>query len=245
MMTSSSYDTVYATPLDDVGHFRFDAKVADVFPDMIRRSIPGYSTILDRLGHLTRTFCQNKANYYDLGCSLGAATLVMRRNMMANDGHIFAVDNSKAMLERCQKHVETFKFSTPVTYLLDDICDVTIKNAAIVVLNFTLQFIKQSARQHIIDRIYQGLKPGGLLFLSEKIRYDDPVIDKLLIDCHHDFKKSNGYSELEISQKRSALENVLLPDTDKTHFRRFQTAGFSHFATWYQQLNFISMIAVK
>jgi tRNA (cmo5U34)-methyltransferase len=242
---TSSADTVYAQPQQVIADFSFDEKVASVFSDMIQRSIPGYRTILKQLGLFTTLFCQENSNYYDLGCSLGAATLAMRQNINAPGGKIIAVDNSAAMIQRCQNHVLSFNFITPVEFHCCDLQDITIEQAAIVTLNFTLQFIKPEERQTIINRIYQGLKPGGLLFMSEKLTLEDKHINALLINAHHQFKRNNGYSDLEISQKRTALENVMIPDTPSCHVNRMQQAGFAHISQWYQNLNFASFIAVK
>jgi tRNA (cmo5U34)-methyltransferase len=83
------------------------------------------------------------------------------------------------------------------------------------------------------------------LILSEKIKFADTAEQTLLTDLHLAFKRANGYSELEISQKRSALENVLIPDTLETHQARLQQAGFAQSLQWFQGMNFISLLAVK
>ncbi len=241
----SESDTVYAQPQEFISKFSFDENVASVFTDMIQRSIPGYRTILKQLGSFTSQFSQKDAYYYDLGCSLGAATLSMRQNINQPGGKIIAVDNSAAMIRRCQHHVMSFNFATPVTFHCCDLQDINIENAAVVTLNFTLQFIEPQDRQLIINHIYQGLKPGGLLFLSEKLTIEDEAMNTLLIEAHHQFKRKNGYSELEISQKRTALENVMIPDTANCHINRCQQAGFIHVSQWYQNLNFASFIAIK
>jgi len=241
----SKADTLFNQPLSKVSEFDFDSQVAEVFPDMIQRSVPGYDIILSTLGQLTAQFCQADSHYYDLGCSLGAATLMMRKSINKAGCQLFAIDNSQAMLERCQTHVQAYNYPTPVSFLLQDINDVNIENAAIVVLNFTLQFIPLHKRQQLINRIYQGLKPGGLLFLSEKLCFGDNIIDDLFINLHHEFKKANGYSELEIAQKRASLENVLVPETYAMHVARLKEAGFEHYSLWYQNMNFSSMVAIK
>jgi tRNA (cmo5U34)-methyltransferase len=114
-----------------------------------------------------------------------------------------------------------------------------------VVLNFTLQFIDKQQRQALIDKIYAGMNPGALLVLSEKIQHPNTQINELLIDLHHDFKRANGYSELEVAQKRSALEKVMLTDSLEQHLQRFSQAGFAQSATWFQCFNFLSMVAIK
>ena len=238
-------DYIYSEPLAHIQDFRFDDNVADVFPDMIQRSVPGYQTIIQTIGKLTSKFQQADSHYYDLGCSLGAATLAMRRNISASGSQIIAVDNSQAMVDRCERHLHGFRSDVPVQVHLNDIRQQPIENAAIVVINFTLQFLPQSDRDTLIQRIYNGLKPGGLLILSEKFIHASAVENELLIDLHHDFKRANGYSELEISQKRTALENVMRPDTLPQHAQRLTDAGFSKQTLWFQCFNFCSMVAIK
>jgi tRNA (cmo5U34)-methyltransferase len=241
----SPADKVYAEPQQAVSDFQFDDKVAEVFPDMIKRSVPGYETMIFKLGQLTQKFSQESSNLYDLGCSLGAATQIMQKHTLANHCKIIAVDNSQAMLERCRAHIQAFNFNTPVAFVLDDIQNINIENASVVSLNFTLQFIDPTKRQDLINAIYKGMRSGGLLFVSEKIAFADQSINDLLIELHHDFKRDNGYTELEISQKRSALEHVMKIDTFETHLQRFTQAGFKNATTWYQNMNFASMIAIK
>lgn len=238
-------DAIYAEPLAQVQDFCFDADVVEVFPDMIQRSVPGYQTIIQTIGKLTQRYQQANSNYYDLGCSLGAASLAMRRQLSDSSSKIIAVDNSPAMVERCRLHLHAFRSEVPLEVQLGDIRDLAIDNAAMVVSNFTLQFLPKADRDALVARIYQGLKPGGIFILSEKVVFDDAVTHDLLIDLHHDFKRANGYSELEISQKRTALENVMRPDTLAQHQQRFAAAGFASATVWFQCFNFCSMVAIK
>ena len=244
-MNSSAKDAIYSQPQVKTGDFRFDQTVVEVFPDMIQRSVPGYNTIIESIGQLALNYQQDNSNYYDLGCSLGAVSIAMRRSITASNASIIAVDNSTAMIERCQRHLDAFKSAIPVNLICDDLQNVSIDNAAVVVMNFTLQFIDPSQRQQIINSIYQGLKPGGILVLSEKLSHGNAAGNELLIDLHHDFKRRNGYSELEISQKRTALENVMQTDSFETHQQRLQQAGFSDVVMWFKCFNFASMVAIK
>ncbi|MGL5758677.1 carboxy-S-adenosyl-L-methionine synthase CmoA [Plesiomonas sp.] len=241
----SSRDTLFSAPIAQLGDFSFDDRVADVFPDMIKRSVPGYSNIIATIGMLAARFIQPNTQAFDLGCSLGAATLSMRRNIDVEGVRVIAVDNSAAMIERCKRHIDTFRSETPVEVIEGDIRDVAIENASMVVLNFTLQFLHPDDRQALLNKIYAGLRPGGALVLSEKFSFADRAIGEHLFDMHLDFKRANGYSELEISQKRSALENVMLTDTVEMHKQRLARAGFEHAEVWYQCFNFGSMLAIK
>lgn len=238
-------DSLFSAPIEHLGDWTFDDKVAEVFPDMIQRSVPGYSNIISMIGMLAKRFVTSDSNIYDLGCSLGAATLSIRRNIAQSGCTIYSIDNSPAMIERCQKHINAYKAETPVNILCADINEITMNNASMVVLNFTLQFLTPENRQLILNKIYQALNPNGILVLSEKFSFTDPTINELLFDMHYDFKRANGYSELEISQKRSMLENVMITDSIDTHKARLSQAGFSHINSWFQCFNFGSIIAIK
>lgn len=238
-------DSLYADPLSEPGRFAFDDNVARVFPDMIKRSVPGYATIVSMTGLLAGKYAIAGSNLYDLGCSLGASTLAMRQNLRQPRCRIISVDNSTAMLERCQTVIDTDTHETPITLACADLQDVTIENASVVVLNFTLQFVPREARDAVIARIFRGLLPGGIMVLSEKVTFEDPHLDALNIELHHQFKRANGYSELEVARKRSALENVLLPETLSRHKQRMADAGFQSCDVWFQCFNFASLIALK
>jgi tRNA (cmo5U34)-methyltransferase len=238
-------DAIYALPQDKVDGFTFSEAVADVFPDMIRRSVPGYETVINLLGVIARHYAQPGSRIYDLGCSLGAATLSMASQVREPDIHFVCVDNSAAMTSRCgqilQRHLPDRAFQV----ICDDIQNVVLENASVVVLNFTLQFLKPAARLDMLRSICAGLRPGGVLILSEKLHFADPAEQALLTDLHLEFKRANGYSELEISQKRSALENVLVPDTREQHVERLLAAGFAQVVPWFQGFSFASLLAVK
>ena len=242
---SEPRDTIFADPLGEASPFCFDADVARVFPDMIRRSVPGYATVVSMSGLLAGRYAAAGSNLYDLGCSLGASTLAMRRNVRAADCCIIAVDNAAAMLDRCRSVIDSDTHDTRVELVQADIADMPIVDASVVVLNFTLQFIPLLQRFDVVQRIYRGLRPGGILVLSEKVTLADPQLDALNIDLHHQFKRENGYSDLEIAQKRNAIDNVLIPETLDTHRQRMADAGFDACDVWFQCFNFASLIALK
>ncbi len=243
-MNAPKQDQIYASerPVQD---FVFDEKVADVFADMINRSVPGYATIISMIGMLADRYCTPGSRIYDLGCSLGGAALSMTHHISHNDYRMLAVDNSRAMIERFRAALDAQPDMTNVELICADVDDIEITDASVVVLNFTLQFIAPERRVGLIRRIYEGMRPGGILILSEKIRFADTHLNELLIDMYHQFKQAQGYSQLEISQKRSALENVLIPETIAAHKQRMHEAGFSSCDTWFQCFNFASMVAFK
>lgn len=238
-------DNIYASPLARMVDFRFDERVADVFPDMIQRSVPGYGTLITNIGIIAGHYAQNGSDCFDLGCSLGAVTLSMRQRIKADHCRIIAIDNSAAMIERAQRIITEDNNRVPVVLKQEDIAESSITNASVVVMNFTLQFIDPALRDNLIKKIYAGLQPGGVLIISEKLAFADQNSQQIQQQLHLDFKRANGYSDLEISQKRSALEKVLIPETAAAHHQRLQQAGFNQTEQWFQCFNFASFIAIK
>lgn len=222
--------------------FRFDDSVARVFPDMLRRSIPGYAASIEAIGSLAARYVTPNTTCYDLGCSLGAATLAMQQGIRADGCRIIAVDNSEAMIEKCRSVVAG---ADDIEVRLADIRDVSIENASMVVMNYTLQFLDPDARDDMLRRIADGMIGGGLFLLSEKVVDENPQMEDLLVDLHHEHKRRNDYSELEISRKRAALDNVLVPESVARHRQRLADAGFSHSAVWLRYFNFVSIVAIK
>jgi tRNA (cmo5U34)-methyltransferase len=241
-------DEIYASTLKEVIDFKFDERVVSVFPDMIQRSVPGYKTLISSIGILAGRYAQDDTHCYDLGCSLGAVSLSMRQRLGTISCEIIAVDNSPEMIAQGQLLLEAESKqgeAVPIKMVCSDIDKVEIYNASVVVLNFTLQFIAVEERLALVERIYNGLVPGGVLILSEKLAFDEQTQSDFMIDAHHDFKRDNGYSNLEISQKRTALEKVMVPETLTCHKQRLSDAGFGFNSVWFQCFNFTSIIAIK
>ncbi|BBB23054.1 tRNA (cmo5U34)-methyltransferase [Abyssogena phaseoliformis symbiont OG214] len=231
------------TKESDLVDFAFDAQVADVFDDMVKRSVPGYQSMIEMVGLSVKTYGQDNTNYYDLGASTGAASIALGINNPHSNNQIIALDNSPDMVKKCRQNLAG-KIDN-VNVICGDILDMRFENASIIVLNLTLQFITPSNRQTLIDKIYKGLNTNGALIVSEKIHFDNQQKQEQISRLHLDFKRANGYSELEIANKRQSIENILLTDNKQTHFKRFNTAGFKNSICHFQCLNFSSFLAVK
>lgn len=254
MSPTNQKDNIYANTIGDLGNFQFDEQVARVFEDMIKRSVPGYGMILQMIGLITERYAKSNSQCYDLGCSLGASTLAMQQALEQlpeiSNVKIIAVDNSEAMIAKCRSLLEQQEQKHPARHSSIELhcqnaLDTQIENASLVTMNFTLQFIEAHRRLEMLTRICDGLLPGGALILSEKIAFANEYGQNLLTDLHHGFKKQQGYSELEVAQKRTAIENVLVPDSLETHYERLRKAGFKHMQLWFQCFNFMSLVAVK
>ena len=227
----------------DIADFRFDKEVVEVFDDMVRRSVPGYDSMIQMIGLIARMYGQDNTNYYDLGSSTGAISLAIALNNKHQKNTFFAVDNSEEMVSKCKQNLESRIDNLQATCA--DINQIHIENASIVVLNLTLQFIDVKDRSNLIKKIYEGLNPGGVLIISEKIHFEDKETQDQITNLHIDFKKENGYSELEIANKRQAIENVLITDTKAIHIERLKDSGFKDTSCFFQCLNFVSFLSVK
>jgi tRNA (cmo5U34)-methyltransferase len=243
ILADEEKDALYRAPLEEVGDFVFDSRVARVFPDMINRSVPAYATIIDMVGLLANRYAQANSNCYDLGCSLGATSFAIDHGVGGRGCTIIAVDNSEAMLDRFRQKIPALK--TNIQLRNADVRDIEIERGSFVALNFTLQFIPLEDRPVLLNKIRQGMLPGGCLVLSEKISFDNPGECDFQDAMHALFKRANGYSDLEIAQKRSALENVLLRETADKHHSNLAQAGFSRSYTWFQCFNFMSFVAFR
>jgi len=237
-----STDTIYQGSKGDPAPFEFNDRVAEVFPDMIARSVPGYAATLRLIGSIADRHVPEDGKVYDLGCSLGAGSTSIVKQI-GERAEITAVDTSEAMIERLRGDLKKQNISC-VHPVVQDIRETEIENADLTLLNFTLQFIPIEDRLPLLKKIATGTRPGGVLVLSEKITFEDPAVEVEMIALHEAFKRENGYDELEIAGKRKALENVLIPETVSVHQRRLQEAGFEASAVWLQCFNFVSLIGV-
>ena len=247
----SKADDIYQHKKQHVKPFEFNEQVASVFADMITRSVPGYEQVLALLPTLVRhlvkvTQDKRELRFYDLGCSLGAGLIALRSGLDA-PVELIGIDNSGPMLEQARTQLTSLLEATnPLLKLeLADLTGAQLQQCQMAVMHYTLQFIQPQLRDQVLTNIHTALEPGGFLVVSEKIRFDDPTTDQLLTSIHHRFKQDQGYSELEISQKRDAIEKVLIPETLDTHIQRLTKCGFSTVTPWVQNFQFVSLLAVK
>ncbi len=233
-------DQLFNQAYEKVSSFAFDEQVVSVFADMIKRSVPGYDTILKGIAMYAMRFAQFNTNVYDLGASLGAVSLTIDRAVTDKQLTIHAIDNSPAMMAQFEKILIQQNTHNQLQPHLADLTTVPIKNASIVVSNFTLQFLPPGSRRNVCENIYQGLNEGGVFILSEKIESSAQMID-----FYHGYKKINGYSNLEIAQKRQALEDALRPDSLEKWQQRLKEVGFYTVEVWFRAFNFVSLVAFK
>lgn len=235
-------DQVYSKPQSYIVDFAFNDAVVDVFPDMIRRSVPGYETIIPLSGLMAARHLGTQGRALDLGCSLGATTQAILAQTDAPDISIVGVDNSEPMISRARELNQDDRAEFIVADIQDAALDQYTINTNVILLNFVLQFFEPLSRLTTLQTLRQTLADDGLLIVSEKITHSDPETHAFFDETHLAWKQANGYSALEVSQKRSALENVMRVDTAQTHLDRFAAAGFENVTLWYQCMNWASFI---
>ena len=248
------HDTLFTTPLDKAARFSFDEQVVACFPDMIRRSVPGYGQVLAMLPIFAKRPCKYRqqtnegqcvSRIYDLGCSLGGASMALAGEFAPHDLQIKAIDISPAMTTEAHKLLKDNYPDHDIEVITADIRKVELEPCDMVILNLTLQFLPAADRVAVLEKVYAALSAGGILVLTEKTHAFDEQADAWLVERYYDFKRANGYSEMEISGKRNALENVLITDTLDEHHERLDNVGFARHLTWFQFLNFVSIVAFK
>jgi len=229
----------------NISPFEFNETVASVFDDMITRSVPHYKEIIEQQSRLTAKFYQPGTRIYDLGCSNGNFTAAFISEMGDRDFDLTAIDNSAPMLEFFKKRISGFIGYRRITPVLSDIMDVEFAKSSVIIANLTLQFIPVGQREKLIKRIYDSLVPGGIFLITEKTVNSNSELADLQQEFYYRLKEENGYSKIEITRKREALENVLIPETVEAHMERLKNAGFSAIEIWFKWFHFAAFICRK
>ena len=233
-------DKVFTKPIKK--QFEFDAEVAAVFDDMLERSVPFYKESQKITQFFTHKNLSEGGRVYDLGCSTASLLLSIHRGLK-QEAKLIGLDNSEAMLEQAKRKCEAY--GAKIEVVNADILEYDYEEADVFISNYTLQFIRPLVREELVKKIAQSLKKEGIFIFSEKVISHESKLNKDLIECYYDFKKTQGYSEYEIVQKREALENVLVPYSEEENIKMAKNAGFSHCEVIFRWANFATFIAIK
>ncbi len=225
--------------------FQFNERVAEVFDDMLARSVPNYEQVIEMTALLLERFLHPGDRIYDLGCSTGNTLLHLARRLNIPELRFTGVDNSQAMISKARLKAEMYSRQGQLDFAEGDITDFADSDSGAILLNYTLQFIRPPLRPELLTRLHAALRPGGVLILSEKVISHDPLLNRTFLELYFAFKRSKGYSEMEIAKKREALENVLIPFSIRENLELLTQAGFQRAETFCQWFNFVSLVAVK
>ena len=229
-----------------VTDFVFDKNVARVFDDMVSRSVPFYIETQMMALRLACHFVRSKTNIYDLGCSTGTVLGELAEMVPDPSVGLIGIDNSDSMLKEAQEKLSKLNAPERVELRNVDLSgDIQIKNASVVIMNYTLQFIRPLQREALVQKIYNGLCKNGCLILVEKVLGNDSLFNRLYIELYYEYKRKQGYSETEIAKKREALENILIPYRIDENMDMLKKCGFSSVDIFYKWYNFAGFIAVR
>lgn len=238
-------DQLFSDPAQPATDFRFDEKTAAVFDDMVSRSVPFYEEMQRMTGQIAMDFAQPETQLFDLGCATGT-TLAYLDPLIESSVRFVGIDNSQDMLDQASQKLTSGNSQRDLALHLGDVHqDLMIENASVVVMILTLQFIRPLHRERVIKRIYEGMNEQGALIIVEKIAFDDSLFNRLFIRYYYEMKKRQGYSDVEIAQKREALENVLIPYRPEENRSLLAGAGFQHIEEFFRWYNFSGIVAVK
>lgn len=238
-------DTLYAAKRARIEDFDFGERTASVFDEMLSRSVPFYAEIQRMVVELAGDFVKESTTVYDLGCSTGTTLAQLAHAHRDSHVRLVGVDSSESMLAQAKEKLADAGCLSRSTLIPVDVNDVEIENASVVIMVLTLQFVRPPNRENVIRRIHRGLVDGGALILVEKVLCDDPRLNRLFIEHYLAFKRRQGYSELEIAQKREALENVLIPYRIEEDLGLLARNGFGPADTFFRWYNFAGLLAVK
>lgn len=238
-------DAVFSATEPPIGDFSFNAKVADVFDDMVSRSVPYYEEMQRQVCELVSDFAKPDTNLYDIGCST-ATTLLALDAEIAPSVRFVGIDNSPEMLAKAQEKVAASKSKRQFEFVPADLHHgLNIENASVITMLLTLQFVRPLYREKIMKSMYAGLNDKGCLILIEKLTSEETIFNRLFINHYYDFKRRNGYSDIEIAKKREALENVLIPYRLEENIELLKDAGFKSTEIFFRWYNFCGIIAIK
>jgi len=240
-MENRVIDEVFLTEIDK--QFQFDEVVASVFDDMLDRSVPFYRENMDLIVKVVDKFIENGDTLLDLGCSTASLLLQIERDIKNRDLNLIGIDNSKPMLKQAQKKLQAL--NSDISLYFGDMLNYKLPTTKVVILNYTLQFIRPIEREKVLKKIFNSISSDGILILTEKIISENSLFNKKLIDIYYDYKRAKGYSDYEISQKREALENVLVPYTEPENIRLLKGVGFKEVETIFKWGNFTTLIGFK
>lgn len=228
-----------------VGSWTFDAEVADVFSDMLKRSIPNYEIMRELVFDIAVRTTPADSYVVDLGCSNGESLAPLVRHLGERNRYI-GVDASEPMVAAARERFrEEINKNLVEIQQLDLRVDYPKVNAGVTLSILTLQFVPINYRQLLCHKIYASTLQRGVFLLVEKVIGETDHIDNLMIRWYEEKKARSGYSSLEIAEKRKSLEGVLVPLKPSWNLQLLREAGFRKIDCFWRCMNFAGWIAVK
>lgn len=226
-------------------NWRFGGKSAQQFDVHVNRSIPLYQQGHKIICDLSNFFITDHSLCYDLGCATGELTLKLAmHNQHCKHTSFIGLDSEAEMITEARKKKKAAGF-TNVLFRQEDILQLEWKQADLISAYYTIQFIRPSQRQRLVDQIYQALHWGGAFLLFEKVRANDARFQDIMTSLYHEYKIDQGYSAQEIFAKTRSLKGVLEPFSTRGNLDMLKRAGFVDIITVFKYLCFEGFLAIK
>ena len=237
-----------------LGHYptgprwEFDAEVARVFEDMLRRSIPQLDVMRGLVSDLACRYYRPGTSLVDLGASRGDAAAAFREAAIDRGGFscIDLVEVSPPMAAICRERfrddprIRVHELDLRTGYPRMERC-----GASVTLLVLTLQFVPIEHRIRILSDVWRTTVPGGAVILVEKVIGGDPTSASMLVEEYQAMKRRNGYTQEEIDRKAASLEGVLVPVTARWNEDLLRGAGFRSVECFWRCLSFAGWVGVR
>ncbi len=223
-------------------NWSFGGQVFKNFDNHINKSIPLYKWSHDIGLNVSDFFLPNGNTFYDLGCSTGIFINSLAKRHKEKNIKIFGIDEIKQMVSQSKKTNKKFK---NVQIKTGDITKIKFEKPNFISSFYTIQFIRPSQRQKLINKIYKSLIWGGCFLFFEKVRAPDARFQDMTTTMYNDFKLNQGFNEKEILNKTKSLKGVLEPFSSKANNQLLKRAGFKDIMCIFKFINFEGLLAIK
>lgn len=229
----------------DRANWKFSGETTKSFDEHVTKSVPLYLEGHDLVCDISDFFAKPDSVIYEVGCSTGTLTLKLaQHNKLKPEARFIGIDVEADMIAVAeQKREENPELN--VDFITADALTVEMEPADLILCYYTVQFINPSARQTLIDKLYQTLNWGGALLLFEKVRGADARFQDILTALYTDYKLRMGYSAEDIVSKSRSLKGVLEPFSTQGNIDMLKRAGFDDINTILKYLCFEGFIAIK
>ncbi len=229
-------------------NWSFANQTAKSFDQHIEKSVPFYNQGHQLICDLSDFFIANGSICYELGCSTGELILQLAQHNSHKEASFTGIDIEEDMIDIAneKKQLENNHLDkSQCDFLCDDILQLEYQAADMIIAYYTVQFIRPSQRQELINTIYQSLNWGGALLLFEKVRANDARFQDISSSLYNDYKIDQGYSPEEIYSKTRSLKGILEPFSTQGNLDLLKRAGFVDVISVFKYICFEGFLAIK
>ena len=225
----------------------FGGETANTFDSHVSKSVPLYHLGQKLACDISDYFIKDDGSVcYDIGSSTGGLTLhfAEHHREVKPSVQFVGIDTEPKMIEAAEKKQIELKLKN-VNFLCDDITNFNFENTNFISSYYTVQFIKPSERQRLIDKIFNSLNWGGGFLIFEKVRAPDARFQDMMVGLYDEYKLESGYSPEEIFGKTRSLRGILEPFSTQGNLDMLRRAGFKDIISVMKFISFEGYLAIK